>query len=159
MIDMDKMSERLKAARLACGLSQRQVSEKTGVMRSTIAGAEQGKRITQTASIAALADAYGVGMDWLLGRDVGEMVTFFHTEEQLSALTGLSHDALWEAGFNLDDWDFGFVTVQEWPDPESMWGGDHHYYQWYILNLLSCNCCAVEHVEWQGRHYYMRYHA
>lgn len=111
MIDMDLMAYRLKAARLACSLSQHKVSEKTGVMRSTIAGAEQGKRIPQTASIAALADMYGISMDWLLGRDVGEMVTFFHTEEQLTALTGLSHDALWEAGFNLDDWDFGFVTV------------------------------------------------
>ena len=158
MIDMDKMAERLKAARLACGLSQRKAAEKIGITRDVISKAECGVNVTQTASIAALADVYGVSIDWLLGRDVGEMVTFFHTEEQLSALTGLSHDALWEAGFDLDDWDYGFVTVEEWPDTENLWDAKCPYYRWSIASMLE-NTCRIEHYKWHGRHYHMRYHA
>lgn len=45
-------------------------------------------------------------------------VTFFETREELRDLTSLpadDHDsALWDAGFDLDDWDFGFVSDTEW---------------------------------------------
>ena len=45
-------------------------------------------------------------------------VTFFSTREELRELTGLpadDHDAaLWDSGFDLDDWDFGFVSDTEW---------------------------------------------
>lgn len=37
-------------------------------------------------------------------------LTWFESEKDLQALTGLDHDELWDAGFDLDDWDFGFVT-------------------------------------------------
>ena len=35
-------------------------------------------------------------------------VTIFDTSEELEQLTGLTHKELWENGFNLDDWDWGF---------------------------------------------------
>ena len=34
---------------------------------------------------------------------------YFETEEELSELTGLNHEELWEHSFDLDDWDFGFA--------------------------------------------------
>lgn len=41
-------------------------------------------------------------------------LVMFNTVEDLAKLTGLSTDnhsqALWDAGFNLDDWDIGFQT-------------------------------------------------
>ena len=159
MLQMDVVAKRLKAARLAAGLSQHKAADKAGVTRSTIARAEQGVTIPEMFSVAALADAYRVSVDWLLGRDIGETVTFFHTEKQLQALTGLTHDGLWEAGFDLDDWDYGFVTVEEWPDPDGAWGANVPEYQWHLPMLISANCCELAHMEWQGRHYYMRYHA
>lgn len=83
-----------------------------------------------------------------------QTVTFFHTEEELSALTGLNHDQLWDAGFNLDDWDFGFVTDKkwsyEWEDPK---------YERWILDHMDCYCCGYMHTEHNGKHYYMLYHS
>lgn len=158
MLQMDVVAKRLRAARLATGLSQHKASDKSGVTRSTIARAELAATIPETYSLIALADTYGVSMDWLLGRDVGETVTFFHTVEELTALTGLSYDALWEAGFDLDDWDYGFVTVEEWPDTENLWNDECPYYRWSIASMLE-NTCRIEHYEWQGRHYHMKYHA
>lgn len=41
-------------------------------------------------------------------------LVMFNTVEDLAKLTGLSTDnhnqALWDAGFDLDDWDIGFQT-------------------------------------------------
>lgn len=41
-------------------------------------------------------------------------ITFFDTNHDLHKLTGLPRDdydkALWDAGFDLDDWDWGFVS-------------------------------------------------
>ena len=36
-------------------------------------------------------------------------LTFFEPTD-LPELAGLTHEALWEAGFNLDDMDFGIVS-------------------------------------------------
>lgn len=43
----------------------------------------------------------------------------FNTEKELSILTGLDHEELWDAGFNLDDWDVGFQTDIELTHTES----------------------------------------
>lgn len=88
-------------------------------------------------------------------------VTFFDTREELRELTGLpdyDHDRpLWDAGFNLDDWDFGFVSDTEW---DGSWGcSDGNYYEWWLLEKMENYCCGYEHVEYNGRHYYMVYHS
>lgn len=42
-------------------------------------------------------------------------VTFFNTIAELKQLTGLKHRGdLWSVGFNLDDWDWGFVSDTPW---------------------------------------------
>lgn len=66
-------------------------------------------------------------------------VTFFETREDLRELTGLSGDnhdeALWDAGFDLDDWDFGFVCNTEWSE-EWGWGDGS-----FEVIGLSRGCC------------------
>ena len=87
-------------------------------------------------------------------------VTFFDTREELRELTGLpgdNHDeALWDAGFNLDDWDFGFVCDEEWNED---WSDEHAYFETWMLSRMSSYCVGYEHVEHNGRHYYLAYHS
>lgn len=84
-------------------------------------------------------------------------VTFFENVEELSEITGLSSGALWSAGFNLDDMDFGFVSTTEWTD--DWWEGNAPYYQWWLLDRMDSHCVGYEHVEYKGKHYYMLYHS
>ena len=77
-------------------------------------------------------------------------ITFFSEEEELQQLTGLNHDELWEAGFNLDDWDFGLVVdeplSQEWGAP---------YYEHWLYDHLDAYCSGRGHVQHNGKYYYM----
>ena len=88
-------------------------------------------------------------------------VTFFCTREELRELTGLpadNHDlALWDAGFDLDDWDFGFVSDTEWSD--GWWGSKAPYFEYWLLSRMEDHCVGYQHVEFNGRHYYMVYHS
>ena len=88
-------------------------------------------------------------------------VTFFETREELRELTGLPGDdydkALWEVGFDLDDWDFGFVSDTEWSDA---WGwNDGSYMEYWLLSRMERHCVGYQHTEYKGRHYYIAYHS
>ena len=88
-------------------------------------------------------------------------VTFFETRDELRELTGLpgdDHDAaLWDAGFDLDDWDFGFVSDTEWSDS---WGwGEGSYMEYWLLSRMERHCVGYKHTEYNGRHYYIAYHS
>lgn len=89
-------------------------------------------------------------------------VTFFETREELRELTGLPGDnydeALWDAGFNLDDWDFGFVSDTEWSDRWG-WGDGDSYLEWWLLRRMEDHCVGYQHNEFNGRHYYIAYHS
>ena len=78
-------------------------------------------------------------------------VTFFDTEEELSRLTGLSHEELWANDFNLDDWDVCFVS--DVPLEED---NDDAY--WLLMRMESY-CVGYEHVEYGGKHFYIAYHS
>lgn len=74
----------------------------------------------------------------------------FSTEKELSILTGLNHDELWDAGFNLDDWDVGFQTDIELTRKDgAMW----------LVNQMDNYCVGYEHNEYKGKHYYIVYHS
>lgn len=83
-------------------------------------------------------------------------VTFFDTREELRELAGFPADdydaALWDAGFDLDDWDFGFVSETEWREDAKP------YYEWWLMLKMDDSYC-VRHVEYAERHYYLKYHA
>lgn len=88
---------------------------------------------------------------------VGNTITFFETEDELLYLTGLpTRDALWDAGFNLDDWDFGFVSDTPWRDREGWWNGNSSYYEHWMIQHMEDHC---EHTKHNGKHYYIVYHS
>ena len=43
-----------------------------------------------------------------------QAITFFDKEADLQQLTGLTHEQLWEQGFDLDDWDWGFAAEEDY---------------------------------------------
>ena len=89
-------------------------------------------------------------------------VTFFDTREELRELTGLPADdydaALWDAGFDLDDWDFGFVSDEPW-SKEGWFSKKGSFYEYWILSRMERYCVGYKHTEYNGRHYYMMYHS
>lgn len=78
------------------------------------------------------------------------------TREDLREITGLpsdNHDkALWDAGFNLDDWDVCFVADIPLDDD---WDSE----AWWLVNKMDSRCVGYEHTEYNGKHYYMVYHS
>lgn len=89
-------------------------------------------------------------------------ITWFSTREELRELTGLpadDHDrALWDAGFNLDDWDFGFVSDVRW---RNGWldGDDGKYFEWWLLSHMENHCVGYEETEYNGKFYYIAHHS
>ena len=75
------------------------------------------------------------------------------SREDLREITGLpsdNHDeALWEAGFNLDDWDVCFVSDVPLEDDNA----------WWLLLKMECHCVGYEHVEHDGKHFYIVFHS
>lgn len=101
------------------------------------------------------------------------------SEKDLEVLTGLDRDGLWDAGFNLDDWDVCFVSdeplhsrieiehyenrvfdeqydeeicVFDYDDPRY---DDIHW----LYHRMDNYCVGFHHVEYGGRHFYTVHHA
>lgn len=81
-------------------------------------------------------------------------ITFFDKYQDLCKLTGAqSHKELWDAGFDLDDWDFGFASDKPWSEINGP------YYQMWLLLHMGNYCIGYKHVEFSGRYYYIVYHS
>lgn len=87
-------------------------------------------------------------------------LTWFESEKDLQELTGLNHDELWDAGFDLDDWDFGVQTETEL-DLKAYDSGNYDCGYYYLIRAFVSNNFAFEptHTEYNGKHYYMSYHS
>lgn len=83
-------------------------------------------------------------------------ITFFEKSD-LFELTGLDPKGLWDAGFNLDDMDFGIVCDTELL--EFWWSGGSPYYAWWLLDKMDSHCVGYHHTEYQGKHYYTVHHS
>lgn len=59
--------EKIKTARLDAGYTQKQVSDATGISRTTICRLETGVREPDLESMGKLIDFYEVSADWILG--------------------------------------------------------------------------------------------
>lgn len=86
--------------------------------------------------------------------------------EDIRAWTGLPGDnydeALWEAGFNLDDWDMCIESdkrlLQELGEGEDTWTepvGE----AWWLVTQMDAYCCGYTEVEYNGKWYYTVHHA
>lgn len=86
--------------------------------------------------------------------------------EDLRAWTGLPADnydeALWEAGFDLDDWDVCFESdtrlLEEYDEDDSTWTEPKGEAWWLVTNMESY-CVGFDEVEYNGKWYYMVHHA
>lgn len=63
---------RIKECRLQRGMSQKYVAVSIGVAAPSVWGWENGKNSPTPANLAALADLFGVSVDYLIGRDETE---------------------------------------------------------------------------------------
>ena len=101
------------------------------------------------------------------------------SEKDLEKLTGLDHNGLWDAGFNLDDWDVCFVSdvplhsrVETVHHENRIWEeqydeevyelncddpnyDDVHWLYWQMESY----CVGFNHVEHGGKHYYTVHHS
>ncbi len=99
------------------------------------------------------------------------MVNFimFNTAEDLLKLTGLpDRTALWDAGFNLDDWDAGFCSDvklhKSTPYVDEDDGEEYSYVEWldeayWLGNRMDQYCVGYNYCEFNGKHYYTVHHA
>lgn len=79
--------------------------------------------------------------------------------EDIREWTGLPSDnydkALWDAGFNLDDWDMCIESdtrlVDDW--------GNSQTDAWWLVNQMYGYCCGYNEVEYNGKWYYTVHHA
>lgn len=97
-------------------------------------------------------------------------LTMLTSREDLCEITGLPsdnhHKALWDAGFNLDDWDVCFVSEVPLTTHETD-EDDYEWYEWdepikdahWLVISMENYCIGYEHVEYGGKHYYMVYHS
>lgn len=97
----------------------------------------------------------------------------FDTREELSELTGLTADELWDAGFNLDDWDIGFqseVMLHRTPTQEELAEEPDWYDEdtcltspdlplWWLMSRMENYCVGFSYTEYNGMHYYLVHHA
>lgn len=60
------VGDRLRKAREAAGLEQRELAERAGISRATISNAERGIGNPNLATLQAWADATGVPVSWLV---------------------------------------------------------------------------------------------
>lgn len=64
-----EISERLKQARIMCGMTQEQVTERVMVSRVTLSHWENGKTLPDIACLISLSDIYQISLDELLKGD------------------------------------------------------------------------------------------
>lgn len=62
------VSRRLKKAREESGLTQKEVSDKLGLKKTTLSGYENGKSEPSMETLVQLANLYGVSLDYLMCR-------------------------------------------------------------------------------------------
>lgn len=80
-----------------------------------------------------------------------------------TGLSGENHDeALWEVGFDLDDWDVCFESdtrlFEEHGDGEGKWLEPTDE-AWWLANQMNNYCCGVNEVEYNGKWYYTVHHS
>ena len=79
--------------------------------------------------------------------------------EDIRRWTGLPSDnydkALWDVGFNLDDWDMCIESDVRLVDDY----GNSQTDAWWLVNQMENYCCGYNEVEYNGKWYYTVHHA
>ena len=91
----------------------------------------------------------------------------FSKTSDILKLTGLpDRNALWDAGFNLDDWDAGFCSDQKLHE-EVTYNDDGEEYteiHWiddadWLGQQMESYCVGYHYCEVNGKHYYTVHHS
>jgi transcriptional regulator with XRE-family HTH domain len=82
---------RLKSARLASGLTQRELAEKAGVSQSLVAQIERGEREPGRNALRGLAEALGITVSWLLGERVAPPGSDYAPPPELTRILADAH--------------------------------------------------------------------
>ena len=69
---MENFGDRLRAIRKGLGMTQMQLSDKTGLSQSNINTWERNRSLPLPHGLIKLADCFGCSVDYLLGREVQE---------------------------------------------------------------------------------------
>lgn len=79
--------------------------------------------------------------------------------EDINEWTGLTDDELWEAGFDLDDWDVCFESdVRLVGDIEEGWSEPKND-AWWLVRTMDNYCVGYKEVEYNGKWYYTVHHS
>lgn len=86
--------------------------------------------------------------------------------EDIREWTGLSSDncdlALWDAGFDLDDWDICIESdtrlIREVEEDGERWVVPVDE-AWWLVTQMEAYCCGYNEVEYNGKWYYTVHHA
>lgn len=94
---------------------------------------------------------------------------YFETESELEDLTGATSRELWDAGFNLDDMDWGFrikghiaeKMVDENGDEymDVPYGADIPYYLYHMLTWMNGYCVGYCCAEYGDYTYFTLHHS
>ena len=87
-----------------------------------------------------------------------EKVIFFESNKDLLELSGAkSLQELWDADFDLDDWNYGIMVETEWPEMSDDWSPEHKEYRENVYNYMS-GWGYVSHGVFNGKHFYFKHH-
>ena len=94
-------------------------------------------------------------------------VIMFSKTSDILKLTGLpDRNALWDAGFNLDDWDAGFCCDQKLHEVETYEedGEEYTEFHWiddadWLGQQMENYCVGYNYCEVNGKHYYTVHHS
>ncbi len=96
-------------------------------------------------------------------------IIMFDNAEDILNLTGLTtRNELWDAGFNLDDWDVGFCCDkkmhEEYTYTDEYDGHEYAEYEWvpeahWLGFQMESYCAGFNYCECNGKHYYTVHHS
>lgn len=110
MVNYEAMGRRIKIMRHERRLSQRQVAQMISISLSYYGNIERGNRIPSIDTLVDIANALGVGMDYLLAESVDAAIRLRSPEERRTVRNYL-RDVILELDYEEDQYD-GSLTVR-----------------------------------------------
>lgn len=89
----------------------------------------------------------------------------FNTIDSLKKLTGLrTYDEIWDAGFDVDDWDVGFQSDFPFTSESEDIDGEEYCISTradsrWLVDCMASYCVGFTHTKYKGKHYYLVHHA
>lgn len=111
MNDISKFKTRLKDLRTEYSMTQKELSDKIGIVRTAITNYETGRTLPDTETISKMANIFDTTTDYLLGNsnirnpyedEIEELPSFFSTPEQAMKFVLEQNVIMGFGGFDVD---------------------------------------------------------